>query len=889
MRNRAGKLVIDLNKGKNYATASVDYPVVPSLPQVVQDDEFVNENETTYALFPYELNDPPIFTKSIYAASTPPSLHIDSYSPSLAGKMLFHDSEGVVRVLAGSDIVLRVEATQPNVLNVENGVPTLIQKTDRLEYNWSINGASLFEEESLGLLVNLDDTPQVENQVEVNENELVLRNVTDELNGTYICTVSNDIGEISSEAIELQVVHVNKSDNVYFRQNLVKNGFARDSTNEWTAIQGSIAVQPFALREAESELKKPSTPLRQHSVNEIYPHPISIGMNGIKGYDISTLATETSFYFTKTPYAKYADGGRPQSIVYQDIDVSEIQDLIAGRVFGCQGVRAYFGCVMGNSIEYRAMDVLAKSNPNDPKYFYQGAPRLSFENAILTGLPRYSGEHAYVIIQEFEGNTQLSSRRYISESEKARRVDNVVISDPFVAARDSNASTYKEKIYRPSYLDAYKAVWEGGSPSAPIYTDQHIQNPQNPPDVGQDWYSSELYTFSPYNEGTTTLQGYLKPVFWPPDTVRETYGSQLEWIGADPTRILNMYDKVFYNHLDSDYKKASYYSYGQYAEYKDAVITALNPRTTKIRISIVIDSWYDGNDESNYPTLYGEWDRPQSKHDSGYGDPLLAFPTWNTPVYVGVRKSQKILWQTILDNRHLEKMRALPISEDATYRSKLQARQDVVKSYIPALTSAISRLTFTSTSTRSNILTRLIDQVTLMGASSYNPSTTQRKKDTATLAQLASITIRVLRSLSNRFRDIPAFHVNRTWYGIVISVIQSMTSQLLKKSADLANYVKNWTPLSNNALIEPKRNEAWSEMDVLKHERRGKKEPTTLITALGLVLEPITQGSGDISTFRSSILKMPTKTEDVAQRPKPINVLQTPSATQFKIVALEKL
>jgi hypothetical protein len=897
MRNRAGKIVVDLNEVKYRATASVDNPVIPTVPQIVVNEEFVNENETTYALFPYELNDPPIFTKSIYAASSPISIHVDAYKPQLAGSVLFHDTEGVVKVLAGTSIVLRVEAIQPNVLNVENGIPTLIQKQDDLTYDWSINGASLQEEESLGLLVELGDTPQLENQIEVNEGELVLKNVTSELNGTYLCTVSNDIGEVVSEAIELEVVHINSLDEKYFRQNLVKNAFARDGVSEWTAIQGAISVQPFALREAESELKKPSTPLRQHSVNEIYPHPITIGSNGIKGYDLSTLATENSFYFTRTPYANYSDGGRPQCIVYQDIDVTEIQDLIAGRVFGCNGVRAYIGCVMGNSIEYRAMDVLIKANPNDPKYFYQAAPRLSFENAVLTGLPRFSGEQAYVMVQEFEGNTQLSSRIYQDQNNGAKKVSNVVLRDPLSLSRDDNASFYMDKVRRPAYLDVFRAEWEGGSSTAPIHVNNHIYNPQNLPDgVGNDWLNAQAYTFSPFNAGTTTLQTNLDPVWWPPTEITETVRQEFEWIGTDPTRILNTYDKLFYGHItDPSYKRESYYTYGQYAEYKDAIITALNPRTTKIRISIVFNSWFNGDTQGSYPTLYDSWDRPQMKHGWVYGDPLFAYYQWNSPIGIGIRKSPKILWQTILDNRHIEKLRLLPITQDPGFISRSNARRDSVKNYINFLKSLRigSGLILQSLGVTGAILVVLEPYFSLvenLASSSYESSTTaeQKRKDLIRLAQQTTVVVRTLQSIRRRRYGFGGSLGLNLRLALLINGMQSLLQDLTRKTADLANYIKNWTPITNIVESRKKREEAWEEMDMLQYERMGKKEPTSMVTALGLVLEPIVSGSGDASTFRASIMRIPTKEQDVAQRPKPINVLQTQSANQFRVVAQEK-
>lgn len=897
MRNRAGKIVVDLNETKQHATASIDNPVTPTRVQVVLDNEGINENETTYALFPYELNDPPIFTKSIYNSSTPISLHVDSHRPDLAGKVLFHDSEGLVKVLAGSDITLRVEAIQPNVLNVENGVPILIQKRDKLTYNWTYNGDTLLEEEGFfNVAQSILSSTEISNQISIDQNELVLRNVTDAINGTFVCIVQNDIGEISSEAIELEVVHTDKLDNKYFRQNLIKNGFAREDISDWTAIQGAIAVQPFALREAETELKKPSTLLRQHSVNEIYPHPITIGSNGIKNYDLSTLATQTSYYFTKSPYTRFSDGGRLQSVAYQDIDVTEIQDLIAGKVYGCEGVRAYFGCVMGNSVEYRAMDVLSTTNPNNPKYFYQAAPRLSFENAVLTGLPRYSGEKAYVIIQEFEGNTQLSSRRYINESEKARQVDSVILVDPLSSARDRNSPLFMEKVRRPGYLDVFKPTWEGGSPTS-IWVYDHIFNPQNLPDgVGEDWLNNEAENFSPMDVADSTqLQPRLRPVFWPPQRIIYNNREVFDWVGTDPTRILNTYDKYFYSHIqDREYKRASYYSYGQYAEYQDAIITALNPRTTKIRISVVFDSWYQGDPpHGSVVPLYQDWENAQARHHWWYGDPLLnASPselgTW--PVGIGIYRSPKIYWQTILDNRHIEKMRALPITTDANYKYLIDERRNYIRAQRSPLYSYAMQVPpnigGVDDSELQDALQRFKINLTRVNATNYEANTTLeiRNKDYAELALLASV-VRKLVDDAYRRGHPSYFNYNGS---IFRALLGNFTTGLNVRNAQLRNFIKNWTPTSHPDRQE-KRNDTWREMDQLIAEGLGKKEPTSMITALGLVLEPITAASGDISNFRSSIMRLPTKTEDLAQRPRPVNVLQTPSDTQFRIVALETL
>ena len=104
-------LIADLNdKEGAYVSAS--------LPQV--EFSLTNENQTVYNLFPYELNDVPIFTKNIYESSEPQIVSEQSYVP--GQNNLYYDSAGTIRVVVGSSFKLAVSAQQPNVLNVENGI-----------------------------------------------------------------------------------------------------------------------------------------------------------------------------------------------------------------------------------------------------------------------------------------------------------------------------------------------------------------------------------------------------------------------------------------------------------------------------------------------------------------------------------------------------------------------------------------------------------------------------------------------------------------------------------------------------------------------------------------------------------------------------------------------
>ena len=116
-------LIADLNdKEGAYVSAS--------LPQEEFSD--TNENQTVYNLFPYELNDVPIFTKNVYESSEPQIVSEQSYDPGQDN--LYYDSAGTIRVVVGSSFKLAVSAQQPNVLNVENGIPILKPAQGELRY-----------------------------------------------------------------------------------------------------------------------------------------------------------------------------------------------------------------------------------------------------------------------------------------------------------------------------------------------------------------------------------------------------------------------------------------------------------------------------------------------------------------------------------------------------------------------------------------------------------------------------------------------------------------------------------------------------------------------------------------------------------------------------------
>jgi hypothetical protein len=492
-------LIADLNDTEGaYVSAS--------LPQT----EFsnTNENQTVYSLFPYELNDVPIFTNNLYESSEPQIVSEQSYTPSRDN--LYYDSSGTVRVVAGSSFKLVVLAQQPNVLNVENGIPIIKPANGDLRYEWLVDGNLVFDVEPSFLDRRVDQRRSLDNVLE-------FVNVTKRMQGTYTCTVTNDIGQVTSEDVAIEVLDPMRTDDPFApfnRKNAIQNGFALDSTNNWTAMIGDLATKPMLTKDQETAAKRPNASVFGHSPNEIYPHPINLRTNSIRGFTPADLLKQNAAYFTRGPLQYIANGGTNQAAMYQDVDLSEITDYISGRAYGSKGVRAYFGCVLGNAITrfIPTIDILGPDERNKEEFYYSNAPRISYENFVLAG-PAFLEEVVTVIVQEYEGETPLQSTIY--EDGEERLVDNIQIVDAL-------SSLYKQTQADP------------------------VQPPVSSVKTGD-------------NDTIT-----LKPI----------EGGQAQ--------VLNLYKSLYPN-------KQEHYAYGQYAEYKDFVISKLNTRTNKIRITVRFD------------------------------------------------------------------------------------------------------------------------------------------------------------------------------------------------------------------------------------------------------------------------------------------------------------
>ena len=535
MRTRAGKLIADLND-KIGAVASASLPV--------QQTSAIDENQTVYRLFPYELNDPPIFTENIFEASSPRIVSDLNYSSTNANVM-YRDEENTVRVLVGTSFVFKVAAQQPNILNVENGVPIIYQPSEGLGYTWFRDG-ELLDDFLLETFI-----PTRKDKIEINEDQLIITYASPRMAGRYTCVVTNDIGSVTSEAIDLEIRNPNDPEDTFFKQNIIRNGFAQDSTSEWTVAIGDLTTNKFVSEETDIELKRPNGGIFGHSAGEIYPHPSNIKFEGVRNYKIANLLNKDAQYFTRGNLNHTINGGTRQAVMYQDVDLSDITDYISGRVYGCNGVRAYFGSIIGNALTkfIPTLDLLPPNLRHNPEFYYTGAPRISYENYALAGYG-VCDEKVTITIQEYEGATPLTSLIY--RNGNTERVSCIQLTDTLSRLRDS--------------FDQF---------NEPVP--------------------------SPITESITTVEGipYL------PTPLTDTYPARAQ-------RYINIYKQLYMD------KRENYYSYGQYADYQDAIIRVLNPNTNKIRITVKFE--------------LNDWAQHNEILPSVTSDGILQMRTWSKPM-----------------------------------------------------------------------------------------------------------------------------------------------------------------------------------------------------------------------------------------------------------------
>jgi len=463
MRNLDNTLNGDLNDSISSTTTG---SVVSLLPT-----SSINENETYYDLLPVVINQPPIINVPIAEASRPNIKA--SNSANATGDNLYIHPDGTVKVMQGATFELRIGAVQPNTLNVENGIPVIKQANQDLTYVWRLDDNIIRSQEKQSL----------QSRVAVMQDVLRFERIQPGSAGTYTCEISNDIGAVISEPITIEVL--NPDLDTFFYKNLVVNGNATDGVTGWEG-DTDVFVSRELTKSATSTLKLPNrVDLFGYNADMMHPRPYQMEVGVVKGieYQKDFGKGGNGGYFSRDVYKFEKAGGSFYVKAYQDIDVTPIQDLIKGSVFGINGVRAIFGCYIGNAIsQYIPTNAtVLPDQKTNPKNYFMGAPRISLENFLMAG-PGNIVDRCYVTIEEYDNESRLASRVLRPDGSFRTEQNTITLTDPW----SKRISGYMgEKYYKE---DKYKlgVTSLGNSYDATLFAaDDLYPDPNDRPTHGQ--------------------------------------------------------------------------------------------------------------------------------------------------------------------------------------------------------------------------------------------------------------------------------------------------------------------------------------------------------------------------------------------------------------------
>ena len=455
-----------------------------SIPQL---NTTLNENDTEYDLLPVRINNPPTIIRSMAEASVP-KIKPASTAGLTEEDCMFLFDDGAVKVHAGTTITLQIEAEQPDVLNVENGKLIIKPSKAELLYQWTFNGVAvpLFEK---------DDSQRATKAVQ--GSKLIITNMIPKWAGLYNCIVSNDIGPTDGGSINLEVYNSDVDDLFYTNLVANPNGLAEDgtlSTSGWESVTGEFASVPLTQNTSGERDKRIVTDPFNSKVNwtqeMMAPRPYQINKGILRNNSLTNIRS----YFTRQKYQYAFNEGTTVMQVYQDIDLTELEDQIKGSIYGVSGVGAVVSCYLGMAI-YNYEPAYPHISPDrraSPFSYYLGSARLSFQNFYKTG-PGFVKERAYVDVEEYNKGKRVPS---IYQG----RIQNepIRILDPW----NSRLPKYNNRVYYQGGQD----LLNPDGPSTGDNRDRHL------------WVADELfptqesrYTFGQYAEFNKIIIDKLNP------------------------------------------------------------------------------------------------------------------------------------------------------------------------------------------------------------------------------------------------------------------------------------------------------------------------------------------------------------------------------------------
>jgi hypothetical protein len=475
MRNPDGTLNGDLNDS---------VPALISGSVVRYDLSSLDENQTTYDLLPVVVNKPPTIVASITETSIP---QIKPYATADAsGNNMYMFPDDSVKVNLGSTLTFKLQAEQPNTFNVENGIPKILPSTAGLIYVWKKDGRILTS-------YALDS---LRSRMIVDSNSLTFENIQPEHAGSYTCEVGNDVGTSVSEPINLEVLNLDFDS--FFYKNLVQNPYGKDGTDGWESTSSDLISKPLSTTPSQEFLKPYNVDLFGYTSDMLHPRPYQIDTGVEKGFDMTKDLLKDGSYFTRTRYTFTKKGGSFLVRAYQDIDLTDIEWLIRGGVWGVNGVRAVFSCYIGNGLGsfIPVESIVDPTRRTNPQSYVSNKPRISIENFLNSGPNFGPKDYVYVTLEEYDNETRLPSKVLQPDGSIQTKTDRIVMYDPW----KKRLSKYSNRQYYSSDTYYIGDLSKGDDRDAVLFTADELM-----PDI------ERRYTYGQYAEFNKVVLERLNP------------------------------------------------------------------------------------------------------------------------------------------------------------------------------------------------------------------------------------------------------------------------------------------------------------------------------------------------------------------------------------------
>lgn len=394
----------------------------------------INEDVTTYTLYPLGINSLPIIVDNLGSSFTPLTQKEDKPGP-------YIDENGVVTISYNNFFRLSVEAY--NEVDIQNGVVVSGSGAQNLVYTWRKNGIVL----------------TTTNHITIQGNKLIINSLIGSDSGTYTVDVQNDVGFVTSDAVTLEVIQLTEVEGFY--TNLVQNYDASQNVNAWTEIsaQGNQVITKKFLNNLQNTGVGDKS---SDSTNYIYPDHFNkseindgtLKLNSETSVNTplisrgdNTAVLGSLKYFTRRPYLSYLDQGSNRVQFYQDVDLSDYVRYIDGTVGGVEGVEANFQCFVGNCISYfipkKNLQTTSGRIQTDQYCFEQGLPkpRLLVENKEYVEV--IAEDCTTVYIEEYQGANLIKVHNPINDPYRSTYEKDTITPSNGAQPYETGFLTYK--------------------------------------------------------------------------------------------------------------------------------------------------------------------------------------------------------------------------------------------------------------------------------------------------------------------------------------------------------------------------------------------------------------------------------------------------------------